>query len=437
MNSLNIPDSKLPRLIIIGGGFGGLKLLRKLVRHHRFQIILIDKRNYHTFQPLLYQVASAGLDVSAIAYPLRKTVREKTPDAFFRMGEAKYIDTELKTVFLDIGQIDYDYLVLATGTKTNFFGNKEIERKAMRMKSVPQAVNIRSLVLENLEEATITKDPKKRQALLNFVIAGGGPTGVELSGAIAELRKNVVPRDYIDIDPKEIQIQLIEGQDRLLASMSEKASKNAKKALEKLGVQLHLNTRVESYDGKNIRTANGKEIEAETFVWSAGVTGAPVLGLKEQVLVEKANRYKVNAHNRVEGYPNIFAIGDIALMQNEKFPKGHPMVAQPAIQQGKHLAKNLLRLLDGKELKPFKYVDKGSLATIGRNKAVADLKVGHFSGFIAWILWMAVHLWFLVGFKNRVGTFLSWTYRYINYDRSNRLIVRPFKEHPERLEDEE
>lgn len=437
MNSLNIPDSKLPRLIIIGGGFGGLKLLRKLVKHHRFQIILIDKRNYHTFQPLLYQVASAGLDVSAIAYPLRKTVRGRTPDAFFRMGEAKYIDTELKTVFLDIGQINYDYLVLATGTKTNFFGNKEIERKAMRMKSVPQAVNIRSLVLENLEEATITKDPKKRQALLNFVIAGGGPTGVELSGAIAELRKNVVPKDYIDIDPKEIQIQLIEGQDRLLASMSEKASENAKKALEKLGVQLHLNTRVDSYDGKHIRTANGKEIEAETFVWSAGVTGAPVLGLSEQALVERANRYKVNDHNRVEGYEHIYAIGDIALMQNEKYPKGHPMVAQPAIQQGKHLAKNFLRLLDGKELKPFKYVDKGSLATIGRNKAVADLKVGHFSGFIAWILWMAVHLWFLVGFKNRVGTFLSWTYRYINYDRSNRLIVRPFKEHPERLEDEE
>lgn len=437
MNSLNIPDSKLPRLVIIGGGFGGLKLLRTIVRHHRFQIVIIDKRNYHTFQPLLYQVASAGLDVSAISYPLRKTVRKNTPDAYFRLGEAKYIDTELQTVFLDRGQIDYDYLVLATGTKTNFFGNKEIEQKAMRMKSVPQAVNIRSLVLENLEEATITKDPKKRKALLNFVIAGGGPTGVELSGALAELRKNVVPRDYIDISPDEIEIQLIEGQDRLLAAMSKKASKNAKKSLEKLGVKLHLGTLVESYDGETIKTSEGQEIQAETFVWSAGVTGAPVLGLDGNSIVERANRYVVDPYNKVEGYDNIFAVGDIALMQNERYPKGHPMVAQPAIQQGKHLAKNLLRLVDGKELKPFKYVDKGSLATIGRNKAVADLKIGHFSGFFAWIIWMVVHLWFLIGFKNRVGTFLSWSYRYINYDRSNRLIIRPFKKHPEKLEDEE
>src|SRR5699024_478241 len=230
------------------------------------------------------------------------------PDAFFRMGEAKYIDTELKTVFLDIGQIDYDYLVLATGTKTNFFGNKEIERKAMRMKSVPQAVNIRSLVLENLEEATITKDPKKRQALLNFVIAGGGPTGVELSGAIAELRKNVVPRDYIDIDPKEIQIQLLEGQDRLLAAMSEKASENAKKSLEKLGVELHLGCMVESYDGRSVKTADGLEFETETFIWSAGVTGAPVDGFPESAFVEKTNRYKVNEFNQIHGFENVFAI---------------------------------------------------------------------------------------------------------------------------------
>lgn len=436
MNTLNIPDSKLPRIVIIGGGFGGLKLMRRLTKHHKFQVVLVDKRNYHTFQPLLYQVATAGLDVSAISYPLRKTVRKNTPDAFFRLGEAKYIDPKTNTVFLNVGQINYDYLVLATGTKTNFFGNKELEDKAMRMKSVPQAVNIRSLVLENLEEATITKNKSKRKALLNFVIAGGGPTGVELSGALAELRKNVIPRDYIDISSDEINIHLIEGQKRLLASMSEKASKNAKKALEKLGVQLHLGTLVESYNGKTVTIKGGKTIKTETFVWSAGVTGAPVLGLDKHSLVERANRFKVDECNKIEGYDNIYAIGDIALMQNEKYPKGHPMVAQPAIQQGEHLAKNFLRILNNKQPLPFKYKDKGSLATIGRNKAVADLGMGHFSGFTAWILWMVVHLWFLVGFKNRVATFLSWSYRYINYDRSNRLIVRPFKQHPERLEDE-
>lgn len=437
MTSLNIPASKLPRVVVIGGGFGGLKLVRKLAKTDKFQIVLIDKRNYHTFQPLLYQVASSGLEVDSIAYPLRKTIKKGSDKTYFRMGEALHIDTEKQIVQLNIGEISYDYLVLATGSKTNFFGNQEMEKHAMRMKTVAQAVNIRSLILENLEEATITSDKKRRKALLNFVIVGGGPTGVELSGAIAELRKNVVPRDYIDIDPQEIKIHLLEGQDRLLVAMTEKSSENAKKSLEKLGVQLHLNTLVESYDGKVAKTSDGQIFETETFVWSAGVTGSPVPGLPETTFVGRTNRYKVNEISQIEGFENIFAIGDIAVMTTDVYPKGHPMVAQPAIQQGEKLAENLAALVENKKTKPFKYRDKGSLATIGRNKAVAEIKNGHYSGFIAWIIWMFVHLWFLIGFRNRVVTFFNWSYRYINYDRASRLIIRPFKHNREGLQDQD
>lgn len=438
MPSLNIPESNLPRVVIVGGGFGGLKLIRKLVKTNRFQIVLIDKRNYHTFQPLLYQVSSAGLDAGAISYPLRKTVKKRTDKAFFRMGEALSVDTLTQTLHLNIGDLNYDYLVIATGSKTNFFGNKEIETNAMRMKSVPQAVNIRSLILENFEEATITADPEKRSALLNFVIAGGGPTGVELSGALAEIRKNIIPRDYIDIEPEEINIHLIEGQKQVLAAMSEKASQNAQNSLEKMGVELHLGELVESYDGRTVKTKSGLNFQTETFIWTAGVTGAPLSGLREEALVKGANRYQVNTFNQVDGYENIFAIGDIALMQGKKWPKGHPMMAQPAIQQGEHLAINLIRTLNGEKLKPFKYFDKGSMATIGRNKAVVDMPSGtHFSGFFAWFVWMFVHLWYLIGFRNRVGTFLSWMYRYVNYDRASRLIIRPFKSNRQHLEDHE
>lgn len=435
MASLNIPESELPRVIIIGGGFGGMNLLKNLVKTEKFQVIIMDKRNYHTFQPLLYQVSSSGLDADTIAYPLRKTVKRHVKNAYFRMGEINAIDPEKQLVHANIGKIHYDYLVIATGSKTNFFGNEQIEKYAMRMKTVAQALNIRSLILENFEQATITKDKAKRSALLNFVIAGAGPTGVELSGAIAEVRKYVIPRDYIDIDPNEIHIHLLEGQDRVLPPMSKTASKNAKKSLEKLGIELHLGTRVVAYDGKTVKTNDDRNFHTETFIWTAGVTGAPIVGLKNSALVENTNRYKVNVFNQVEGYENIFAIGDIALMQNKTYPKGHPMMAQPAIQQAKQLTKNLVRIMDEEKLVPFKYFDKGSMATIGRNKAVVDLKHSHFSGFFAWFVWMFIHLWSLAGFRNRVVTFFNWTYRYINYDRANRLIIRPFKFNREKLED--
>jgi NADH dehydrogenase len=423
---MNIPVTDLPRVVIIGGGFGGVSLVRHLEKKP-FQVVMLDKRNYHTFQPLLYQVSTSGLEPDSIAYPIRKILK-KNKDAYFRMAEVSHIDDKNQIVETNIGEITYDYLVIATGSKTNFFGNKSVEENAIWMKTVPQALNLRSLILENFEEATITDDPKRKKALLNFVIAGAGPTGVELSGAIAELRKNVIPMDYQDIDPEDIHIHLIEGMERVLPPMSEKSSANAQKYLENLGVEIHLNTFVDSYEDHVVKTSNEDlSFETETFIWSAGVTGAAIEGLKTGALMEKANRYNVNAFNQVEGYENIFAIGDIALMTSEEYPKGHPMVAQPAIQQGEHLAKNLLRTLNKQKLLPFDYFDKGTMATVGRNKAVVDLDKIKFGGAFAWFVWMFVHLWFLVGFRNRIVTFFNWTYSYINYDRAARLIVRPFK----------
>ncbi|MFV8226065.1 NAD(P)/FAD-dependent oxidoreductase [Christiangramia aquimixticola] len=428
---MNIPRTNLPRVVIIGGGFAGLSLARKLLKED-IQMVLLDRHNYHTFQPLLYQVSTSGLEPDSIAYPLRKITRE-SKKCFFRLAEVQSISAQENTVHTNIGDLVYDYLVIATGSKTNFFGNDSIEEHGMWMKTVPQALNIRSLILENLEQATITNDPERRKALMNFVLAGAGPTGVELSGAIAELKNHIVPKDYPDLDPNEMNIHLLEGMDRVLPPMSEHASRKAHKMLEDLGVKIHLNTMVQNYDGHMVETNTDLRIKTETFIWSAGVTGAPVEGLNASAMVEKANRYKVNGFNQVEGYENIFAIGDIALMQTEDFPKGHPMVAQPAIQQGKHLAGNLKRLIRGQKLKAFDYFDKGAMATVGRNKAVVDLHKWKFSGFFAWFVWMFVHLWFLVGFRNRTVTFFNWIYNYVNYDKAARLIIRPFKGHEESM----
>lgn len=422
---MNIPRTDLPRVVIIGGGFAGMSLTRNLLKKD-VQLVILDKHNYHTFQPLLYQVSTSGLEPDSIAYPLRKITR-RNKNAIFRLAEVNAIYAEENIISTSIGDLTYDYLVIATGSKTNFFGNKSIEEHGMWMKTVPQALNIRSLILENLEQAVITDDPEKRKALLNFVLVGAGPTGVELSGAISELRNHIVPKDYPDIDPNEMNIHLLEGLDRVLPPMSENASEKAHKFLEELGVHIHLNTMVESYDGQLVTTNTDLKIKSETFIWSAGVTGAPVKGLNASAMVEKANRYEVNAFNQVNGYENIFAIGDIALMQTKEYPKGHPMVAQPAIQQGKHLAKNLIKLIKGNQLKAFEYRDKGTMATVGRNRAVVDLGKMKFSGFSAWFVWMFVHLWFLIGFRNRLVTFFNWVYNYINYDKAARLIIRPYK----------
>lgn len=422
---MNIPKTNLPRVVIIGAGFGGLNLARKLAKEE-VQVVILDRNNYHTFQPLLYQVSTAGLEPDSIAYPLRKITRTSSR-AYFRMTEVTGIDAEKHSIDTDLGELVYDYLVIATGSRTNFFGMESIEKNSIWMKTVPHALNIRSLILENLEQAEVTDDPEKRKAMLTFVIAGAGPTGVELSGAIAELRRHIVPKDYPDLDTREMEIHLVEGMERVLPPMSEKASREATKFLEELGVEIHLKTMVKSYDGEEVLTKEGRSFKTHTFIWSAGVTGAPVKGLKEEALIPNANRYDVNAFNQVRGYENVFAIGDIALMRSEKYQMGHPQVAQPAIQQGKQLAKNISRMVKGKKLQPFEYYDKGTMATIGRNRAVADLGKLRFGGFFAWLTWMFVHLWFLIGFRNRLVTFLNWVYNYFNYDRAAGAIIRPFK----------
>ncbi|NND88006.1 MAG: NAD(P)/FAD-dependent oxidoreductase [Flavobacteriaceae bacterium] len=422
---MNVPNTTLPRVVIIGGGFAGISFIQK-IKKLQLQIVLFDRHNYHTFQPLLYQVSTSGLEPDSIAYPLRKIFR-KNKNFHFRLAEVDRIDPDEKRIETSIGDLAYDYLVIATGTQTNFFGNKEIETYSMPMKTVPQALNIRSLMLQNIENADITEDAEYRKRLLNFVIVGGGPTGVELAGALAEFRKGILEHDYSQLKEKEMNVHLLEGGERVLAPMSEHSSRKAQEFLEKLGVEVHLNTIVNSYDGTTAETKDGQKFHTETLIWAAGVTGAPVAGVNASALKEVQNRYKVDRFNRIIGYDTLFALGDIAFMPTDDFPEGHPQVAQPAIQQGKHLGKNFRRLLENKTLEPFSYFDKGTMATIGRNKAVVDMKKLHLGGALAWFIWMFIHLWFLVGFRNRVVTFFNWTYNYINYDRAARLIIRPFQ----------
>ena len=422
---MNIPDTDQKRVVIIGGGFAGINLAKALQKSG-FQLVMIDRQNYHAFQPLLYQVSTAGLEPDSIAYPIRKILK-RHKNFHFRLATVKAIDPGNSSIETDIGSLKYDYLVIATGTRTNYFGNTAVQANAMPMKSVPQALNIRSLTLQNFERADQCEDKEKRKALLNFCIVGGGPTGVELAGAFAELKRHVFPNDYKHLNIEEMEIHLFEGADRVLSSMSELASGKSLKFLQNLGVNVHLNTLVSDYDGIELRTNNGLSIQTRNFIWTAGVTGAYIPGLTPDVLHEKLNRYRVNRFNQVLGSDSVFAIGDVAYMETEAFPKGHPQVAQPAIQQGQLLARNLRLLEAGKPMKPFRYRDKGNMATIGRNKAVVDLPKISFGGFFAWFIWMFIHLMSLVGFRNRVIVFFNWTYNYINYDKAARLIVRPFK----------
>ena len=422
---MNIPTSKKPRVIIIGGGFAGIALAKKL-RNKNVQVVLLDKHNYHTFQPLLYQVATGGLEAGSIAYPIRKVIQEYK-DFYFRLTSVKEIDTVNQKIISEIGDLHYDYLVIATGSKTNYFGNKDIERYSMSMKTIPQSLNIRSLILENFEQAVLIKDEVERNMLINFVIVGAGPTGVELAGALAEMKKAILQKDYPDLDIAKMQINLVQGDGRVLDTMSEKSSAAAEKFLVDLGVKVWKNVRVTNYDGKTVTTNSDLTFETATVIWAAGVQGAKIAGLDSKSLVERIERIRVNQYNQVLGYENIFAIGDIASMETELFPQGHPMMAQPAIQQGKLLGENLIKLINKKPMTAFEYNNKGSMATIGRNLAVVDLPRYHFSGVFAWFVWMLVHLFSLIGFKNKAVVFLNWVYNYIWFDREGRLIIRPFK----------
>lgn len=413
-----------PSLIVIGGGFAGLELAKKL-SHQHFRVLLLDKHNYHTFQPLLYQVATGGLGSDAIAYPLRKVIGPM-PNVAFRMAEVQEIRYAENKVVTNVGEFPYDYLVLATGSTTNFFGNEELETLTMPLKSIPEALDIRSYLLQEFEKALVEQSLQKKQEALNFVIVGAGPTGVELAGAVAEIRSNVLPSDYTELDKDLMNIHLIEAGDRVLSAMSERSSHDAREFLERMGVNVSLNTKVLGYDGRELRLEGKPSLHAETVIWSAGVKGEIPEGLAPEQKA-RGNRVKVNPFNQVEGYSNVFAIGDVASMVLPDFPAGHPMVAPVAIQQAHLLAKNLNRLEKKQEMKPFKYFDKGSMATVGRNKAVVDMppKI-HFKGWFAWYVWMFVHLLLLVGFRNRLIVFVNWAWNYFSYERAIRLIIRPY-----------
>jgi NADH:ubiquinone reductase (H+-translocating) len=422
---MNIPRTSFPRVVIIGGGFAGISLAKKLSKQE-VQVVLLDKNNYHTFQPLLYQVSTGGLEPDSIAYPIRKILKD-FPNFHFRLANVEEISAAENKVLTNIGELKFDYLVVASGSETNYFGNSEIEKNSMAMKTIPQSLNLRSLILENFEDALLTSDLIERNALMNFVIVGGGPTGVELAGALAEIKKGILPKDYPDLDTRLAQIHIIQSSDCILKGMSDKASEKAEDFLEKLGVNVWKNVRVTNYDGKTVTTNTDLTFETATLVWAAGVQGANIKGLDAEAFVTRGNRLLVNEFNQIIGLNNIFAVGDIACLVTNEFPTGLPMMAQPAIQQGKQLGDNMIRLIENKPMKPFIYKDKGAMATIGRNKAVVDLPKFKFQGVFAWYVWMFVHLFFLIGFRNRVVVFINWVYNYIRFDREARLIIRPFK----------
>ncbi len=412
------------KIVIIGGGFGGIELAKKL-KNENVEIIILDKHNYHTFQPLLYQVATGGLEADSIAFPIRKIFKGQK-NLKFRVTEVKKIFPELNKLETTIGDIDYDFLVIATGSTSNYFGQTEISQNAMPMKSIPEALNLRSLILQNLEAAIIAKDPVKENELLNFVVVGGGPTGVETAGAIAELKKHVLKSDYPELDLNKVNIYLIEGSPELLGAMSVQAQQKAKQFLEELGVTVYTEARVQAYDGQTLSLVDGRKFGVATVIWSAGVKGVVLDGLNTEAVV-RGNRLKVNEINLIDGYQNIFAIGDVAAMITEETPNGHPGVAPAAIQQGKQLAKNLINIIENKPTIPFKYFDKGAMATVGRNRAVVDINKIRFQGIFAWFTWMFVHLMTLVGFRNKLVVFVNWVWSYFSYDRGTRLIIRPFK----------
>lgn len=417
-----IPEVDQQRIVIIGGGFAGLTLLRKL-RKKNFQIVLIDQYNYHQFQPLFYQVATSGLEPSSISFPFRKIFQSRK-NIFIRVTQVTEIDPVKKRVITTIGHINYDYLVIAAGVETNYFGNEHIKEKSFPMKSVPEALLLRNTLLQNLENALITDDEDERKGLLNLVIIGGGPTGVELSGAIAEMKKFVLPKDYPEINFDDMKIHLVEALPALLNSMSKKSSERVHKYLTDLGVNVLTNKKVSDYDGKNIMFADNTVIRTNMMIWTAGVSAAKLPGLPADSF-GRGGRLLVNQNNLIKGFTDVFAIGDISLMTEEKYPNGHPQVAQVAIQQARNLAVNFCRMRSKEELIPFRYKDKGSMATVGRNLAVADLNGLSLKGFVAWLIWMFIHLISLIGFKNKIIIFINWIWNYITYDQSLRLIIKP------------
>lgn len=419
----NIKRDEQPRVVIVGGGLGGLHLAQSL-RNTDFQVVLVDKNNYNQFPPLIYQVASAGLEPSNISFPFRRMF-QGWKNFFFRLGEVKSIDPAENAIQTTIGTIHYKYLVLAAGATTNFFGNDNVERHTYPMKTVTEAMSLRNKIFENLERAETEDNAERKQALMNIVIVGGGPSGVEIAGVLAEMKKTVIPRDYHDLDVDVMNIYLVNAGDRLLQAMDLKSSYRAENDLREMGVNIILNKAVVDYKDKTIVLQDGNTIASETVIWVSGIKANAIEGIPYES-VGRGNRIITDIYNKVKGMENVFAIGDQSFVEGDgEYPNGHPQLAQVAIQQAGNLATNIIRMEEGKELKKFRYRNLGTMATIGRKKAVVEIGKLKFGGFAAWLLWLLVHLRSILGVKNKTAVFLNWMWNYFNYKQSLRLILKP------------
>lgn len=417
------------QIVVIGGGFAGMNIVKHL-NSKIYDVILIDKNNFHAFPPLFYQIASSGLEPGSICFPFRQEFR-KHPHVHFWMGELISINADAHIVKTSTGNIGYDYLIIATGATTNFFGNNQLEKWVYTLKSTSDAIGLRNQVLSRLEYASTCFDETKRKAMLCFVVIGGGPTGVEVAGALGEMKKFILPREYPDIDIDDVRVILAEGSDRLLRTMSKHSSEKAQTYLQQLDVEVLLNKILSSYDGKNAIFSDSEILTSQTVVWTAGIIGEKIKGIPDEVF-NRQGRLITNDYNLVNGFNDIFAIGDICCITSKEYPNGHPQVAQVAIQQAHNVAYNLNKL---HHHRPFVYNDKGSMATIGRNRAVVDLPYSHFQGRLAWMIWMFVHLLSMLGMKNKLITFINWVWNYFTYNTSLRLYIRPPK-HPDEKSDE-
>lgn len=416
------------KIVIVGGGFAGINLAKELTNVPEIEVILVDKNNYNFFPPLIYQVATAFLEPSSISYPFRKFFAGKK-NLRFRLAEVLRVNPEQNTVILDDGELTYDYLVFATGAETSFFGMENVQKNAIPMKTLNDSIEMRNKLLQNMEQAVITKNIRERRKYLTIVVAGGGPTGVEVSGMLSEMRNGVLRKEYPELSTSASKIYLVDGGNALLSPMSEASQKDTYDALTKMGVTVLLNTRVTDYKDDLVYFANGETIPTKNLIWAAGITAKKFEGLPDECY-GRGQRMITDAYNQVNLTHNIFAIGDTSIMiTDENFPNGHPQVAQVAIQQGKNLAKNFINILRNKPLEAFKYKDKGSMAIIGKNKAVVDLPKPkmHFNGFLAWMVWLFIHLISLITYRNRINTFYNWMVAYFAKDQSYRMIIRPEK----------
>ncbi len=413
-----------PKIVIIGAGFGGITIAKSL-KNKPVEVLLIDQHNYHNFQPLMYQIATGGLEPDSIAYPVRRIFRNQK-NISFRMAKVEKVDTDNQSLHTSIGDITYDYLVIATGSTNNFFNFEPVKNKLLTLNSIPDALNMRSYIYENLEKALAKPKDESIDHLMNVAIVGGGPAGIELAGALSEMKHYVLPKDFPDLDFEKMQIHLYEMAPELLSAMSEHASEKTLSYLKRLRVKVYLNAKVEDYDGSILKIADGEDFETDTVIWTAGVKAAGIEGIPKESITN-GGRILVDEFNAVKNVKNVFAIGDVAACVTEKNPKGLPMLAPVAKQQAKRLTKNLIRRINNKSMKPFSYFNKGVMATIGRNKAVVDLPAWKFQGTFAWLVWMFVHVMSLVGFRNKIGAFLDWMINYFTYDKPLGLIIRPYK----------